>query len=45
MIMAYGAHLDTNQLHEIVGYLVTVNGIALKRSSGDSSPGKCTAPR
>ncbi len=38
MIKAYGAHLDTNQLHEIVGYLVTVNGIAPKDQAGIPAP-------
>jgi mono/diheme cytochrome c family protein len=38
MIKVYGAHLDTNQLHEIVGYLVAVNGIVPKEHREISSP-------
>jgi mono/diheme cytochrome c family protein len=33
MIKVYGAHLDTNQLREIVGYLVAVNGVTTKGSA------------
>src|SRR5450756_1070368 len=38
MIKVYGAHLDTNQLHEIVSYLVPVNGIAPKEHAGNPAP-------
>ena len=38
MIKTYGAHLDTNQLHEIVSYLVTVNGIAPKEQAEIPTP-------
>ena len=43
MIKVYGAHLSTNQLHEIVGYLVAVNGVAPKESAVNSTPGTVQA--
>ena len=35
MIKAYGAHLDTNQIREVVGYLVAINGVAPKEQTED----------
>jgi cytochrome c oxidase cbb3-type subunit 2/cytochrome c oxidase cbb3-type subunit I/II len=44
MIKAYGAHLDTNQVHDIVSYLVTVNGIAPKEQAGNPVPENAQRP-
>ena len=40
MIKVYSAHLSTNQIREIVGYLVAVNGVAPKEAAENSTPAK-----
>ena len=39
MIKAYGAHVDTNQIREIVHYLVAINGVAPQAQTGTSLSG------